>query len=90
LAFDSVLRDVLTPAYAFTARAPVARAQVLDAQHEIEQLIAHLRDGSRTVDAEVLLLIEEVLCDTEGPLFVPSPAGALLGRVRLLRVALGC
>jgi hypothetical protein len=85
-----VLRDVLRPVYAFTARAPVARAQVLDAQAEIEQLIAHLCDGDRAVDAASLLLAEDVLCDVDGPLFVPGPAGALLGRVRLVRVALGC
>jgi hypothetical protein len=88
LAFDTVLRDVLTPAYAFTARAPVAEDQVLDAQAEIEQLIAHLRDYGRPVDADVLLLAEEVLCDVDGPLFVPSPVGALLSRVRFVRIAL--
>jgi hypothetical protein len=83
-----VLRDVLRPAAAFTAQAPVARAQVLAAQHEIEQVIAHFRDPSRAVDADGLLLAEEVLCDVEGPLFVPSPAGALAARVRLVRIAL--
>ena len=89
LAFDTVLHDVLAPAYAFTARAPVARDQVLDAQAEIEQLIALLRDRGRRVDADALLLAEEVLCDVDGPLFVPSPDGALLSRVRFVRVALG-
>jgi len=89
LAFDCVLRDVLRPARAFSARAPVARAQVLDAQHEIDQVIAHLRDADRVVAADVLLLAEEVLCDVDGPLFVPGPAGALAARVRLLRIALG-
>ena len=87
LAFDTVLRDVLRPAYAFTARAPVARVQVLDAQAEIEQLIARLRDGRRRVDADGLLLAEEVLCDVNGPLFAPTPAGALLSRVRGICVA---
>lgn len=79
---------MLKPAYAFTARAPVARVQVLDAQPEIEQLIARLRDGRRRVDADGLLLAEEVLCDVNGPLFAPSPAGALLSRVRGVRIAL--
>jgi hypothetical protein len=88
LAFDAVLRDVLAPAYAFTARAPVARDQVLDAQAEIEQLISHLGDHGRPVDADVLLLAEEVLCDVDGPLFVPSRDGALLTRVRFVRIAL--
>ncbi len=88
LAFDAVLRDVLAPAYAFTARAPVARDQVLDAQAEIEQLIAQLGDHGRPVDADVLLLAEEVLCDVDGPLFVPSRDGALLTRVRFVRIAL--
>ena len=85
-----MLRDVLRPANAFTARAPVARAQVLDAQPEIEQLIAYLRDDGRAVDGDALLLAEEVLCDVEGPLFVPGPAGALQARLQLVRVALGC
>jgi hypothetical protein len=31
IAFETVLTDVLRPAYAFTARAPVARGQVFDA-----------------------------------------------------------
>ena len=35
-------------------------------------------------------LAEEVLCDVEGPLFVPSPAGALQARLQLVRVAFGC
>jgi hypothetical protein len=89
LAFDAVLRDVLTPAYAFTARAPVARDQVLEAQVEIEQLIAQLRDHGRPVDADGLLLAEEVLCDVDGPLFVAGPDGVLLSRVRFVRIALG-
>jgi len=89
-ALDSVLRDVLSPAYAFTAQAPVAREQVLEAQHEIEQLIAHLRDDGRTVDADALLVVENVLCDTDGPLFVPSPAGALRAHLRLVHVAFEC
>jgi hypothetical protein len=89
-AYDTVLRDVLRPAQAFTARAPVSREQVLDAQPEIEHLIAHLRDGGRAVDRDALLLAEEILCDVEGPLFVPSPAGALHARLQLVRVACGC
>lgn len=88
-AFDTVLADALRPAYAFTARAPLMRWQVLDAQPEIEQLIAHLRDERRRVDADAVILAEELLCDVDGPLFVPSAAGALLGRVRLVRLALG-
>jgi hypothetical protein len=88
LAFETVLDDVLRPARAFTARAPVSRTQVLEAQSEIEQLIAHLGDDHRRIDAAALLLAEELLCETDGPLFVPSRPGALLGRVRLVRVAL--
>jgi hypothetical protein len=88
-AFDTVLEDVLRPAHAFTARAPLDRTQVVGAQPEIEQLIAHLRDDRRRVDADALILAEELLCDVDGPLFVPSSPGALQGRVRLVRIALG-
>jgi hypothetical protein len=88
-AFDTVLLDVLRPVDAFTARAPVARAQVLDAQSEIEQLIAHLRDDVRRVDADALQLAEELLCDADGPLFVESSLLTLSARVRLVRIALG-
>jgi hypothetical protein len=71
-----------------TARAPVEQAQVLDALPEIDQLVAHLRDERRPVARDALLLAEEILCDADGPLFVPAPRGALRLRVRLVRIAL--
>lgn len=88
-ALDTALTDVIRPPRARTARVPVARRQVLDAQSEIEQLVAQLRDGRRRVDPDALLLAEEVLCDPDGPLFADRPAGALSDRLRLVRVALG-
>lgn len=88
LAFDTVLRDVVGRADSFTARAPVAGSQVLAAQTEIEQLVAHLRDVDRRVDANALLLAEELLCDTEGALFVERPERGLSARVRFVRIAL--
>lgn len=88
MAFETILRDVVRPACALTARAPVMRGQVIAAQGEIEQLVARLRDRRRRIDPDALLLAEELLCDVDGPLFVAAPAGALRGRVRLLRVAL--
>lgn len=87
-AFDTVIEDALRPRRGCTARAPVAAREVLDAQAELEQLIAHLRDRDRPVDAAALALAEEVLCDVDGPLFAPGPAGALRRRVRLVRIAL--
>ena len=89
LAFETVLRDVLRPPRAFTARAPVDPRQVLDAQPEIEQLVARLRDERRRVDGGALLMAEELLCDVHGPLFALSASGALMGRVRLIRIAMG-
>ena len=89
-AFETVLEDVLRPPLALTARAPVVPTQVLDAQSEIEQVVARLRDRRRAVDTGALALAEELLSDVHGPLFAPvSPCGALLQRVRLLRIALG-
>lgn len=87
-ALDTVLEDVLRPAYAYTARAPVVARQVVDAQAELEQVIARLRDHRRPVDVGALALAQDVLTDVEGPLFVARPAGALRLRVRLVRIAL--
>ena len=60
---------------AFTARAPVARGQVIAARGELEQIVARLRDEDRAVDPAALLVAEDVLCDPDGPLFVDAPPG---------------
>ena len=78
---------MVRPAHAFSARAPVARAQVLAAHDELEQIVARLREDDG-VDPAALLVAEDVLCDADGPLFVERPAGALRERLKLLRLAL--
>jgi hypothetical protein len=87
-AFETVLLDALRPAHAFTARAPVARRQVVAAQGEIEQLVARLRDSGRGVDVDGLHVTQELLCDLDGPLFDEQPPGGLREQLKLVRVAL--
>ena len=82
--FQAVLDDVRHPLRGFTARVPVEREQVLDAQEPIEHLIAHLRDDRRPVDDDAMQLARAILCERGSPLFAPAARGTLRRHVSMV------
>ena len=81
--FEAVLDDVRHPRGWYSARVPVERDQVLDAEWEIERLIGRLR-GGRPIDDEGLRLARELLVERGSPLFERAERGALRRRVRVI------
>jgi hypothetical protein len=81
--FEAVLDDAHGRGLWYSARVPVEREQVLDAERDIERLIGRLR-GGRAVSAEGMRLAHELLCDRHSPLFEPAEPGSLRRRVRVV------
>jgi hypothetical protein len=88
-ALERVLDDAYDPPGCLSARVPVERAQVFQAEPEIEILIARLRDAERPARPEGVLLALDLLSDPRGPLFEPAEPGALRRRVRVVCEAVG-
>jgi hypothetical protein len=82
--FEAVLRDAREPRGTWmSARVPVQREQVLDAEPDIERLIGRLR-GERPVDEEGMRLVRDLLVERDSPLFEPAEPGTLRRRVRVI------
>jgi hypothetical protein len=82
--FEAMLQDAHEPPTRFqSARIPVQRDQVLDAEPDIEQLIGRLR-GERPVDEVGLRLARELLIDRDSPVFERAEPGTLRRRVRVI------
>jgi hypothetical protein len=81
--FEALLDDAHGRGLWYSARVPVERDQVLDAEREIERLIGRLR-GARAVRADALRLAHDLLCDRHSPLFEPTAPGSLRRRVRVV------
>ena len=79
-----MLRDAREPRGTWmSARVPVQREQVLDAEPDIERLIGRLR-GERPVGEAGLQLARELLVDGHSPLFERAEPGTLRRRVRVV------
>lgn len=82
--FEAVLRDVHEPRQTWmSARVPVQRRQVLDAEPDIERLIGRLR-GERPVREEGLQLARALLVERGSPVFERAEPGTLRRRVRVI------
>jgi hypothetical protein len=81
--FEALLDDAHGRGLWCSARVPVERDQVLDAEREIERLIGRLR-GGRAVRADALRLAQDLLCGRHSPLFEPAEPGSLRRRVRVV------
>jgi hypothetical protein len=82
--FEAVLRDVHEPSARWmSARVPVEREQVLDAEPDLERLIGRLR-GGRPIGDDGLRMARELLVDRDSPLFEPAEPGTLRRRVRVV------
>ena len=86
--FARLLAEAHRPSRGLSARVAVGRAQVLEAQADIEQLVARLRDQERPIDPERLEPARSLLRDGTGPVYAPSPPGTLRARVRVICEAL--
>jgi hypothetical protein len=85
---ETVLDAVRHPTGWYSARAPVERQQVLDAEPDIERLIGRLR-GGRPISDEGLRMARALLVDRGSPLFTRAEPGSLRRRVRVVCEAVG-
>jgi hypothetical protein len=80
---EAVLDDVRHPDGWYSARVPVEREQVLQAEVDIEWLIGRLR-GGRPISEHGLRMARELLVERDSPLFEQAPPGTLRRRVRVV------
>ena len=83
---ERVLDHARTRSVAFTAAAPVRRAEVRDCAEDLLALAARLRDG-RAVDVQGVAMTAQLLRDGASPLYTPG-VQSLRHSVRAARLAL--